>query len=199
MGGNIRVWRAALMRRRFMWWSAFAAALMSTSGAAQSPPAARSESRGAADVHVLVRVVASDLWTDSGVELAAGDQVQITGWGVVSIDRMSTPRSVRPNGLAVARTGCRFVLAEPSGAPYGLIGNVADTPALDGRGFAVGTRWAGTAPIASTSRPYGRLYLGINHEAVECDRSGYDSWKVRNDTSGAFSAEVFVWHARKGR
>jgi hypothetical protein len=48
-------------------------------------------------------------------------------------------------------------------------------------------------PVAGSSAPEGRLYLGFNYAGVLCDRSGYDSWAFRVKNSGAFTAEIAIW------
>ena len=73
-----------------------------------------------------------------------------------------------------------------------LIGNIADSSNLDGKGFFVGSNFLGTVPIADTTKESGKLFSGFNDGAVYCNRSGYDSWGFGGDNHGSFTVEITI-------
>jgi hypothetical protein len=80
-----------------------------------------------------------------------------------------------------------------SGVPANaVVANVAPDLTFDGKGFLVGSARTVTVPAAGSSAPEGRLFVGINHQGIVCDRSGYDSWEFRNNSSGAFTVEIAI-------
>jgi hypothetical protein len=159
-------------------------------------PAAAAQQGDRVAERALVQVLSREPWTDTGISIEPGDRVQIRAWGTVVIDRAKTARSVGPNGIATSGAGCQYLVTIPSISAESLVGNVADAVTLDGSGFPVGTHLSAVAPFAGASQPRGHLYLGVNHPLIACDRSGYDSWGLRNDTSGAFTAEIIVSRSR---
>jgi hypothetical protein len=147
------------------------------------------------DQRALVQVLSREPWTDTGVLIKPGDRVRIRAWGTVVIDRARTARTVGPSGVGAHASGCEFLVITPGVGAESLVANVAEDMTLDGSGFQVGASLTATAPFAGAARPGGHLFLGINHHVVSCDRSGYDSWALRNDTSGALTAEIIVSRA----
>lgn len=151
------------------------------------------------DESVLLSVPASSPWTDTGVDLRSGDQVVIRAWGSVRYveGRGGAPGSTGtgPNGAGPGG-GCSFVVAD-SGVPAdALVANIAPQLTLNGAGVFVGTSRTVTLPVMGTSAPSGRLFLGVNHGGVLCDRSGFDSWEFRNGSSGAFTVQFTIRRRR---
>jgi hypothetical protein len=143
-------------------------------------------------IRTIVMVTPTDPWTDTGIQVRPGDRVGLRAWGTVVLDRTGSARSVGPQGEGRVDTPCEFLVSNAAVAAGSLVANIAGTHTLDGRGFAVGSRWEGTAPVAGTTSREGALLLGINQAGIVCDRSGYDSWAFRNNTAGAITVEVFV-------
>ena len=130
-------------------------------------------------------------WTDTGVTVRAGDRLEIRAWGTASYRDADRDGRVGPNGLG--RTGaCSFVVTDDRVPAHALVANIAAELTFDGRGFFVGTNWNGSVPVAGSTASEGRLFLGFNHNAVLCDRSGYDSWAFRIVNSGAFTVEIAI-------
>jgi hypothetical protein len=91
-------------------------------------------------------------WTDSGLDLKAGDQLTISATGSVEYDNGA--RSTGPEGLA--RGWMDLVMQFPVNAAGrgALVGRIGDNPAA--RAFLIGASATRTAPIA------GHLFLGVN-------------------------------------
>jgi hypothetical protein len=140
------------------------------------------------DESAIVDVPATSPWTDTGIVVKAGDRIEMRAWGAIKFET----KSVGPAGSGPATGSCEYVVTDPHVAAHSLVANVAQEMTFDGRGFLVGTNWKGTAPIAGTTAPAGRLFVGFNDRAMMCDRSGYDSWAFRNRNSGAFTASITI-------
>jgi len=153
---------------------------------------AGSASTGSAGSRALVRVPVSDSWTATGLHLEQGDRVTIRAWGTIVVDKSTHAQTLGPGGAPPSGRGCEHLLLDEGAREGALVADVAPASSLAGAGFTVGTRWNGTTPMANTTASTGELFLGINHRHMACDRSGYDSWALRNDSSGAFTAEVTV-------
>ena len=112
---------------------------------------------------VNVIVNATQPWTDTGIDVGAGDRIQVTATGTVF---HSDTASTDPNGLSGNPQ-----LSGPLGSDNhsGLIGRITDTGAV----FLVGAN----ADLSADAD--GRLYLGINDVGLE-------------NNSGAFDADVTV-------
>src|SRR4029077_11062562 len=128
------------------------------------------------DESAIVNVPATSPWTDTGIVVKAGDRIEMRAWGVIRFEAGSSSNTVGPAGSGPSTGGCEYVVTDPHVAAHSLVANVAEEMTFDGRGFLVGTSWKGTAPIAGTTAPIGRLFVGFNDRAMMCDRSGYDSW-----------------------
>lgn len=144
------------------------------------------------DESAIVNVPATSPWTDTGITLKAGDRIEMRAWGAIKFDALSSTSSVGPAGSGPSTGGCEYVVTDPRVAAHSLVANVAAEMTFDGRGFLVGTNWKGTAPIAGTTAPSGRLFVGFNDRAMMCDRGGYDSWAFRNRNSGAFTTSITI-------
>jgi hypothetical protein len=170
----MHMWRATLL---------IAAAL------AQNPAALQPR----ADESLILNVPATAPWTDTGLSVRAGDRLQIRAWGSVSYgenNAHATPTGLERGG------GCSFVVTSAAVPAHALVANISPQLTFDGRGFLIGSRWEGTVPVPGATATEGRLFLGFNHGAVLCDRSGYDSWAFRVKNSGTFTAEVAIWRGR---
>ncbi|HUR32556.1 MAG TPA: hypothetical protein VM032_02095 [Vicinamibacterales bacterium] len=150
------------------------------------------------DERHLIDVPASGPWTDSGVTLRTGDRVDIRAWGRVRFTDVGSGVENGPAGAGAAG-GCAFVVVNPTVPARALIANVAPALTFDGSGFLVGSSWRGTTPISGASAAEGRLFLGVNHDAVSCDRGGFDSWRFRNNSGGSFTVQLTVQRAGSGK
>jgi hypothetical protein len=146
------------------------------------------------DESLILNVPATAPWTDTGIVVRAGDRLQIRAWGQVKFGD-EVGRGVTPSGLGKGG-GCSFVVTNAAVPAHALVANVASQLNFDGMGFVVGPQWEGTVPVAGSTAPEGRLFLGFNDAGVLCDRSGYDSWAFRVRNSGAFTAEIAIWRRR---
>jgi len=155
-----------------------------------SPPGAR-PAAGRPDESVIVSVPATAPWTDTGLVVRAGDRVDIRTWGRVTYGRGEDARAVAPIGSGRGG-GCSFAVTDAAVAADAVVANIAPAITFDGRGFHVGTSRTVTLPVPGASAPEGRLFIGVNHQGISCDRNGYDSWEFRNNGSGAFTAEIAV-------
>lgn len=138
-----------------------------------------------------MNVPATAPWTDTGVTLHAGDRVEIRAWGNAVYGDADREGRVGPNGAGRGGT-CAFVVTDARVPSHSLVANIAPQLTFDGRGFFIGSTWNGTVPVPGSTASEGRLFLGFNHPAVLCDRSGYDSWAFRISNSGAFTVEIAV-------
>ena len=154
------------------------------------PPAQTSASPDKPDQSLLLNVAATEPWTDTGLTVYPGDRLSVRAWGSVRAGDLDRP--VPPAGRSAKGGGCSYVVTDsriPQGA---LVANIAPRMTFDGNGFLVGSQWSGPVPVAGTTAPQGRLFLGFNDDAMLCDRSGYDSWEFRINNSGAFTVEVSI-------
>ena len=158
--------------------------------AQQTGPAGASSS-ARPDENVLVSVPATAPWTDTGVVVRPGDRLDIRAWGNVTYGRGEDVKSLTPAGSGRGG-GCRFALVDAAVPADALVANIAPAVSFDGLGFTIGASRSLTIPVAGSTASEGRLFVGINHQGVMCDRSGYDSWEFRNNGSGAFTVEIAV-------
>jgi hypothetical protein len=147
------------------------------------------------DESLIMNVPATAPWTDTGVTLQTGDRLEIRAWGSASYGDVNHEGRVGPNGGGRGGT-CSFVVIDERAPSHALVANIAPRLTFDGRGFFVGSAWRGTIPVPGGTAPEGRLFLGFNHPAVLCDRSGYDSWAFRSSNSGAFTVEIAIRRRR---
>lgn len=142
----------------------------------------------AADV-ANVTVSSKVAWTDTGLDVQAGDLISITASGTVIFD--SAGESATPDGRPDRGNGCGCNHLVFCAVPQSLVGWIGDASSLtEPGGFFVGSVFDG---VASTS---GKLFLGFNDGFVKCDRSGLDVGGV-GDNSGSFTAEVEIRSCRK--
>ena len=163
--------------------------------ARQAPKPARPTTTSKPDQSLIINVPATAPWTDTGVTVRAGDRLEIRAWGTVTFGDDGVGRGATPNGLG--RGGaCSFVVTDARVPAHALVANVAPQMTFDGLGFLVGALWSGTVPVPGSTASEGRLFLGFNHGAMLCDRSGYDSWAFRINNSGAFTVEIAIRRRR---
>ena len=167
-----------------------------------APPSARQAQKPARpttqprpDQSLIINVPATAPWTDTGLTVRAGDRLEIRAWGSVRFGDDGVGRGATPNGLGKGGE-CSFVVTDARVPAHALVANVAPQITFDGHGFLVGALWSGTVPVPGGTAPEGRLFLGFNHGAMLCDRSGYDSWAFRINNSGAFTAEIAIRRRR---
>ena len=141
-------------------------------------------------VIATVTVVSTKPWTDTGIVVSEGDEVEIVASGLVSWDY--TYVETGPDGTDNPSGTAGFVVMDPDVPAQSLVGNVAESETLDGKGFLVGSYFSGKIPIENTTSANGTLFLGFNDGAVFHDRSGYDAWGFGGDNHGSFTAVITV-------
>ena len=141
-------------------------------------------------VVTTVTVVSTKPWTDTGIVVAGGDMLEIVASGLVSWDY--TYVETGPDGTDNPSGTTGYVVMDPDVPAQSLIGNVAESESLDGKGFFVGSDFSGKIPIENTTSANGTLFLGFNDGAVFPDRSGYDAWGFGGDNHGSFTAVITV-------
>ena len=96
-------------------------------------------------------VKADQVWTDTGIDLNAGDVVTITATGTV---QFPNAKAAGPEGLPRGWTDLIMQLPVNESGRGALVGRFGDSPAA--RPFLIGPRTQRTVPVG------GRLFLGIN-------------------------------------
>jgi hypothetical protein len=147
----------------------------------------------AQSVTVTLTIPSTQPWTDTGLVVSYGDLLSISASGtVVFADPHTAKNTATPDGKPGNGGTCSYVATDPSVPGQSLVGNIASSHTLDGKGFFVGTSFLGTVPIANTTEPFGKLFLGFNDGAVYCDRSGYDGWGFGGDNHGSFTVTITI-------
>ncbi len=111
-----------------------------------------------------IQVAANQAWTDTGIDVNAGDKVMFQASGQITIGR-SAGQNASPDGNASFRNPKYPEPNSPGGALIGRVGT-------NGRAFGIGTQ---TQPLPMPAA--GRLYLGVNDNEL-------------SDNSGSFSVVV---------
>jgi len=124
--------------------SAILAAAMADAAHAQGSSASSRQS-------YTVEVNGSKQWTDTNIELRAGEKLQITAEGTISY---ATGNQFGPAGIQRSLADLIHEYAVPNGTHGELIGRLGSGAAAEA--FEVGANNTYTAPVA------GRLFLGIN-------------------------------------
>ena len=101
-----------------------------------------------------IDVNADQVWTDTGIDLKAGDLLTITATGKV---QFAGGHDAGSEGLARGWMDLIMQLPVNESGRGALIGRISDNPAA--RAFLIGARTQRTAPVA------GRLFLGVNEMA----------------------------------
>lgn len=100
-------------------------------------------------------------WTDTGIDVNAGDKLHITAKGTVDFEDKA---GVGPEGAARGWKDTLRALGVSSAGRGALVGRVGDDPAAIP--FFIGADSTVTVPVA------GRLYLGINQSGTATPTSG---------------------------
>jgi len=135
---------------------------------------------GAADKKV-VDISASQMWTDTGLDLKAGDSITITASGTIQFDEAHTSA---PDGLARAWTDLMMQYPVTNSGRGALIGRFGDNPAA--RAFLVGPQLQRTVPIDS------RLFLGINQQSAQTAATGSYHVVIERTKGSAAAASAAI-------
>jgi len=111
-----------------------------------------------------IQVPANTQWTDTGIDVAAGDRVVFQASGEVTFGR-SAGQTATPDGNGSVRSAAYPDPNAPVGALIGRIGT-------NGKAFGIGSQ---SQPLPMPAA--GRLYLGVNDNEI-------------GDNSGAFTVVV---------
>ena len=130
--------------------------------AASSSTTATSAPAGTRLLNYRVGVVGNQQWTDTKVDLVAGDKVQFSGTGQLSL----LGRDCSPDGLARGWADLISSLPVNGVGKCALIGRIGD--ADHAVPFAIG------AKKEVDVRRAGRLYLGVNQTTIEISNGQYD-------------------------
>ena len=106
-----------------------------------------------------VTISGKTVWTDTKIDLQAGDKIRITCSGTIQVpaDKQdSSPISTGPEGLARSWKDLMRIFPVPDGSRGSAIGRIGDGGAV--QPFAVGAAKEITVIVP------GRLYLGINQQ-----------------------------------
>lgn len=114
------------------------------------PPASAPATSSHQDSYTL-EVSGSKQWRDTGIDLRAGEKLQITAEGTITYAKGS---QFGPEGIPRSLADLIHQYAVPNGGHGELIGRLGSGDAAEP--FEVGTSATYTAPVA------GRLFLGIN-------------------------------------
>ena len=104
-----------------------------------------------ADDKKEIDISAAQVWTDSGIDLKAGDTITVAATGTL---QFSGAKPCGPEGLPRGWMDLVTQLPLNEAGRGALLGRISDSPAA--RPFLIGPRTQRTAPVS------GRLYLGIN-------------------------------------
>lgn len=145
-----------------------------------------------ASIITTIDVRSTQPWTATGITVGYGDKLTFVASGEVIYADPDDEHVTGPNGTENPSGGCGNVVTDPAVPAQSLIGNIADSPSLDGAGFFIGPAFQGSVPFSNTSQETGELLLGFNDGAVLCDRSGIDNWGFTGDNSGSFTVKIIV-------
>jgi len=120
-----------------------------------------------------VEVSGQKEWVDSGIDLRAGEKLQITADGTIDYPK---GKHFGPAGIPRSIADVIHQYAVPDGAHGELIGRLGSGDAAEA--FEVGSSNSFTAPVA------GRLFLGINQSMKDADAA-----------SGSFQVKIEVLDA----
>ena len=150
---------------------------------------------GLADQNLTMSVPSTQPWTDTGLDVAAGDIITITVTGEVKYGDPANENTAGPDGIGLP-SGCATPV--DNSVYNAVVGNIATsdpTNNLDGKGFTVGSSFQGQVPISNTTTPTGRLYLGYNDGGIICSngvRTGINWYAFSGDNSGSFTATIEI-------
>ncbi len=99
---------------------------------------------------VIVSIPATQLWVDTGLTVSPGDQISITASGTAIFGDPQHANSAGPDGTQ-SFSNPTFLVTDPAIPAHSLVGNIADSSSLDGKGFFVGSSFQGVVPISDTT------------------------------------------------
>ena len=109
----------------------------------------------------MITVPTTQRWTDSGIDLAAGDVISFSVAGTVSLgDDRPLGAAGDPDGAVAAPR--RPLTDRPAGALIGRIGTSPDD-----------TFFIGAERLPFRVRTSGRLYLGVNDDSLDDDTGAF--------------------------
>lgn len=132
-------------------------------------------------------------WQDTGISIKTGDAIIITASGTVQFDTAGRkaspdgeiPQSENPFGIVLQDGTCLRLLCGDNIPKISLVGRIGTPDLRDFReGFFVGSDFTMVADR------YGELWLGVDDEIIESDRSGLGGGV--GDNSGAFNVKITV-------
>lgn len=123
-----------------------------------------------------IEVKANQVWTDTGIDLQAGEAITITATGTVTFDGV---RTTGPEGLKRGWMDLLMQFPVNEAGLGALVGRFGDNPAA--RPFLIGARTQRTAPIAA------RLFLGVNEMP---NMTGTGSFQVTVEYTPVAAAKV---------
>lgn len=139
-----------------------------------------------------VSIPATQLWVDTGVTVSPGDEINITASGTVFFgDPHNEANTAGPDGKPYP-SNCAMLVSDPAVPTHSLVGNIASSSSLDGKGFFVGSSFQGVVPIPNTTEESGKLFLSFNDNCISCDRSGYNSYCWSGDNHGSFTVSITI-------
>jgi hypothetical protein len=121
-----------------------------------------------------VTVSGNPQWTDTGMDVQAGDKLHITAQGTVT---MGNNTGVTADGATRGWTDTLRALMVPSAGRGALVGRIGNSDAATP--FFIGADGTVQAPIA------GRLYLAINADSMQSPQGSY---KVHIDRTASAAA-----------
>ncbi|HEY7303944.1 MAG TPA: LssY C-terminal domain-containing protein [Bryobacteraceae bacterium] len=122
-----------------------------------------------------IDVGADQAWTDTGMDLKAGDTLTVTATGSVAYG----PQTTGPDGLKRGWKDLLMQFPVNEAGRGALVGRISDSPAA--RPFLIGAKAQRTAPVP------GRLFLGINQMP---NLSGTGSYHVVIERAAAAPSKV---------
>ena len=133
-----------------------------------------------------VDVPATKQWTDTNINLRAGEKLSITATGEVTYPpadskKSQTPQTFGPDGLSRGWKDLLHEYAVPNGGRGALIGRLGSDDAA--QPFLIGASNDYTAPVA------GRLFLGIN-ESLEDAGAAIGSFHVKIEVLNPGSSDA---------
>jgi hypothetical protein len=108
-----------------------------------------------------LKVTAGQVWTDTGVDVAAGETIRIRASGELTY--AGAKSAAKPGGMARGFKDMVRTVPVNSAGRGALIARIGEAPP-----FLAGDNWEGKVPIT------GRLFVGVNQAARESATGEYD-------------------------
>jgi hypothetical protein len=129
---------------------------------------------------IEIDISASQIWTDTGIDLRVGDNVTITAIGDIQLD---FSRTCGPDGLPRTWGDVKTSYPVVNSGRGALIGRFTENPAA--RGFFVGSFAQRNVPVS------GHLFLGVNETAGQLGAGSFHvtvQWSPSSTTPVAYYA-----------